>query len=175
MIPLLPLLLLPLLILVAAYTALVLLSPTPLTHTFAETQYTSADHPPANKGQLKSLRDHPPECALTVVVPAFNERERLPDMVDEAMRFLVDSIKAAEEAATTANKSDEEQQWWKGGVEVLVVDDGSTDDTVHVAESLASSWEKEGKPVGVEIRVVKLERNRGKGGAVRHVSKSPRP
>ncbi|KAJ9126644.1 hypothetical protein QFC24_001673 [Naganishia onofrii] len=91
------------------------------------------------------------------------------------MRFLVDSIKAAEEAATTANKSDEEQQWWKGGVEVLVVDDGSTDDTVHVAESLASSWEKEGKPVGVEIRVVKLQRNRGKGGAVRHVETQPSP
>ncbi|KAJ9106171.1 hypothetical protein QFC21_001314 [Naganishia friedmannii] len=81
-------------------------------------------------------------------------------MVDEAMRFLIDHIKAA--------KQQERERWWKGGAEVLIVDDGSTDDTARVAEALASTWEKEGGQVGVEVRVVQLERNRGKGGAVRH-------
>ncbi|KAJ9124283.1 hypothetical protein QFC22_001083 [Naganishia vaughanmartiniae] len=159
----LPLLLLTLILLIAAtaYTALLLLSPTPLGHTFSETQYTSANHPAANKGHLARLQDEP-ECGLTVVVPAFNERERLPLMVDEAMRFLVNTIRAASPQET--------QKWWNGGVEVLVIDDGSTDDTVEVAERLAERWQQEGRGVGVEVRVVRLERNRGKGGAVRHAT-----
>jgi dolichyl-phosphate beta-glucosyltransferase len=46
--------------------------------------------------------------------------------------------------------------------EILIVDDGSSDDTTGKAIELAHQYPK------WEIRVVKLEKNLGKGGAVRH-------
>lgn len=46
--------------------------------------------------------------------------------------------------------------------EILIVDDGSSDDTTQMAIDLAHEYPKS------EIRVAKLEKNLGKGGAVRH-------
>jgi len=46
--------------------------------------------------------------------------------------------------------------------EILIVDDGSTDDTSALALKLASQYDKS------DIRVVTLRENLGKGGAVRH-------
>lgn len=74
--------------------------------------------------------------AVTVVVPAFNETLRLPT----ALRAL--------EAYFTATTRP---------FEILVVDDGSTDQTVSVVERLAIPT----------VRVLKLPTNRGKGAAVR--------
>lgn len=47
--------------------------------------------------------------------------------------------------------------------EVIVVSDGSTDKTVNVAQNYASKYNT--------LRVLNLVKNRGKGGAVRLVSK----
>jgi dolichyl-phosphate beta-glucosyltransferase len=46
--------------------------------------------------------------------------------------------------------------------EILIVDDGSSDDTTGKAIELAHQYPK------CDIRVAKLEKNLGKGGAVRH-------
>lgn len=46
--------------------------------------------------------------------------------------------------------------------EILIVDDGSTDNTFTKSLDLASQYPQS------DIRVVKLEKNLGKGGAVRH-------
>lgn len=54
--------------------------------------------------------------------------------------------------------------------EIVVVDDGSTDDTVGTALGLSKKYASSGgknKESG-EIRIIKLEKNLGKGGAVRH-------
>lgn len=54
--------------------------------------------------------------------------------------------------------------------EIILVDDGSKDDTSQIALDFSKKINKE--RIGeeeIEIRVVRLERNRGKGGAVRHV------
>lgn len=73
---------------------------------------------------------------LSVVVPAYNEEKRLAPGLCQALEYL--------------SRRGEP-------FELLVVDDGSRDETIRVAESFA--------PRGV--RVVRHERNRGKGAAVR--------
>lgn len=76
---------------------------------------------------------------LSIVIPAYNEELRLPTTL--------------ERIAAYAKQSDRE-------VEVLVVDDGSTDRTAAVAESFRSKIPA--------LRLVSNARNRGKGFSVRH-------
>lgn len=143
-------------LLLTAYTLLIVFSPEATPSTPSERLYASATE---TEAPLSPLSDTPTR-SLTVVVPAYNERERLPSMIDEAMRYLL-----------RQTDDDEEFQTWYGrGVEILIVDDGSGDDTAHVGLELANKWQGEARG-RVEIRVIRLERNRGKGGAVRHVSR----
>ena len=100
-------------------------------------------------------------------------------MVDEAMTYLSDAVYESDLKRVTSVDS----AWYEDGVELVVVDDGSKDDTARTAIELAGRWakklqarraaldEKRNWPE-VDMRVIKLERNRGKGGAVRHVSRS---
>ncbi len=78
-------------------------------------------------------------CRLSIVIPAFNEARRLPAYLPAVAAF----------AATV-----------EGGGEVLVVDDGSQDDTVAYVRAVA-----EANP---GVRLLQLASNTGKGGAVRH-------
>lgn len=74
---------------------------------------------------------------FSIVIPAFNEEQRLGDTLQEILDYLADTGTDAE---------------------VIVVDDGSTDSTVALAESWADR---------LPIRVMRSERNFGKGHAVR--------
>ncbi|KAG7527536.1 hypothetical protein FFLO_06840 [Filobasidium floriforme] len=96
-------------------------------------------------------------------------------MVDEAMAYLTDAVFEPE----LKRGSGLDPSWYEDGVELVVVDDGSRDDTARIAIDLASRWEKKLQArraatdekrnwPEVDMRVIKLERNRGKGGAVRH-------
>ncbi|XP_075055111.1 dolichyl-phosphate beta-glucosyltransferase [Mixophyes fleayi] len=96
------------------------------------------------KKPFPSIHDHP-EKDLSVVVPAYNEEERLPVMMDEALEFL-----------ETRQK---QRPLFK--YEVIVVDDGSSDKTTEVALKYASRYGSD------KVRVLTLVKNRGKGGAVR--------
>ena len=78
---------------------------------------------------------------LTIVVPAFDEAHRLA----AGMRRL--------DAAVSAGAVDVDR------TEVLVVDDGSSDDTAAVAEKLLAALPHH--------RLIRLPRNQGKGAAVR--------
>lgn len=82
-----------------------------------------------------------PGPALSIVIPAFREEERLPSSLEKIARFLASE---PELAAT----------------EVIVVDDGSPDRTGDCAA-------EEGRRLGLALRVIRLPRNRGKGFAVR--------
>jgi dolichyl-phosphate beta-glucosyltransferase len=76
--------------------------------------------------------------ALTVILPCYNEAERLPGTLQGLLTHLSSA---------------------PGEVEVLVVDDGSTDATVSVAEAVAAADRR--------VRVLSYGPNRGKGFAVR--------
>ena len=73
------------------------------------------------------------EPDLSVVIPAFNEAGRLPRTLERVAAFL---------------------RAWGGSHEVLVADDGSTDETARKAREAGAT-------------VLRDERNRGKGHAVR--------
>ncbi|THH05981.1 hypothetical protein EW145_g4404 [Phellinidium pouzarii] len=81
---------------------------------------------------------------LSIVIPAFNEVPRLPSMLASAVEHL---SKSAYNDRTH---------------EILIVDDGSSDGTTDIALKLAQDYKS------WDIRVITLETNIGKGGAVRH-------
>ncbi|KAK9294429.1 hypothetical protein QLX08_010951 [Tetragonisca angustula] len=78
---------------------------------------------------------------LSVVIPAYNEEQRLPVMLDECLEYLE---KRSKNGHT---------------YELIIVSDGSSDKTVDIAHMYALKYDN--------IRVLNLIKNRGKGGAVR--------
>ncbi|OJJ41576.1 hypothetical protein ASPWEDRAFT_101905 [Aspergillus wentii DTO 134E9] len=104
---------------------------------------------------------------MSVVVPAYNEEDRLGGMLEEAVEYLDGrygvSVSSGEEGTVRQRKgkseSEKEQGW-----EIIVVSDGSKDKTEEVAFGFARDH---GLAPGA-IRVVTLSQNRGKGGAVTH-------
>jgi glycosyltransferase involved in cell wall biosynthesis len=79
------------------------------------------------------------EFDLSIIVPAYNEERRLPVTLDRIRSFLV----ARDESA-----------------EVIVVDDGSTDQTRSIVKDRQVTWPG--------LRLVVNSENRGKGYSVRH-------
>jgi len=94
---------------------------------------------------MKSSRTEPVTAAdqvlasLSIVIPAYNEAERLPASLERILAWA-DDVGA--------------------GLELVVVDDGSRDNTVELARAMAAQEPR--------LRVETLGRNRGKGAAVRH-------
>jgi len=103
--------------------------------------YESEKTFPSNEGRetFPSLDDEP-SCDLTVVVPAYNEEKRLPKMLQECTAYLDQN---------------------GGHFEIIIVDDGSKDST---SETVIQWSQRLGSN---KLRLLKLEKNLGKGGAVR--------
>jgi dolichyl-phosphate beta-glucosyltransferase len=80
---------------------------------------------------------------LSIVAPVYNEARRLPILF----------------AALEAEADQQAQSAGLHLVEVVVVDDGSTDETPQLLQAR--------KDVDARLRVIRFERNRGKGAAVR--------
>jgi dolichyl-phosphate beta-glucosyltransferase len=80
-----------------------------------------------------------PPLDLSIIIPAFNEERRLPGTIDSIGAYL----------ATRPLRA-----------EIIIVDDGSSDATVKLAESYQKQYPG--------LHVVSNGRNRGKGFSVRH-------
>ncbi|KAG9953698.1 nucleotide-diphospho-sugar transferase, partial [Aureobasidium melanogenum] len=161
-----------------------------------KTQPCWYDHHVSLKAQARSgkiatsdaFKPTQPELLVTVVVPAYNEEQRMSGMLEEAVEYLQSTFPQSQ-----SNTSDKPKGW-----EILVVNDGSTDKTIDTALSFArdhqlsthphtpagpwssndgpktrskSAPKVETVPTTIphgSIRVISLEENRGKGGAVTH-------
>ncbi|ETN40434.1 uncharacterized protein HMPREF1541_04711 [Cyphellophora europaea CBS 101466] len=133
----------------------------------------------------------PAEVFMTLVVPAYNEEKRLTGMLEEAVNYLETEYGTAAKAPTESANGGLKQRNMSGtnvplrGWEVLLVDDGSTDKTLETCTTfscnhilpplprrLSGPWthrsESGVKVKPSSIRMIKLEENRGKGGAVTH-------
>ncbi|CAD7949380.1 unnamed protein product [Amoebophrya sp. A120] len=86
------------------------------------------------------------KVGLSVIIPAYNEEERLPIMMKETLDFLETTY--GKPTGATSKKS----------YEIIVVDDGSEDSG---ALMVLKTYDRE------TVKVVKLRKNRGKGFAVR--------
>lgn len=84
----------------------------------------------------------PATLDLSVIVPAYNEEERLPKMLDETLSYLRSKLP-------------------NNAYEVIVVDDGSKDGTIYVVEDYMRNHSE------IPLRLLRMQRNGGKGAAVR--------
>jgi len=84
-----------------------------------------------------SINGEDADVELSIVIPAYNEEDRLPGTLESVLTYLAGQPLS---------------------FEILAVDDGSTDRTVELAKRLAAEEER--------VRVIR-EAHRGKGAAVR--------
>jgi dolichyl-phosphate beta-glucosyltransferase len=127
--------------------------------------------------EASQLQIEEPDLFMSVVVPAYNEEERLGGMLEEAVSYLQDEYGSAHDGRRGSGR---EKGW-----EILIVSDGSKDATVDKALEFAKEHQLSQHPDPVPgpwssnpahsthiphgcIRVITLEQNRGKGGAVTH-------
>lgn len=122
------------------------------------------------------------EVEVSVVIPAYNEEKRIIPALEEAVVYLDERFgrpvgnneankKKQARTSTTQHhrqvfrrpKNDAKKDSEASGYEILVVDDGSSDKTVDTVLDFGRKHN-----LHDILRVVTLERNRGKGGAVTH-------
>lgn len=94
--------------------------------------------------------------SLTIVLPAFNEAQRIGPALDELFGYLRRRDHRARDGAPGSAELPET-------IEVLVVDDGSTDDTAALVEARDEARAPLG---GISLRVLRVVHG-GKGAAVR--------
>jgi len=96
--------------------------------------------PSQTSSSTKTLYEQP-TLKLSIIIPAYNEKERLPPTLDHTIQFC-------------------DTKYGKDGYEIIIVDDASKDGTHKIVEDVKRK----------QVRCVRLKKNKGKGGAVAEVS-----
>ncbi len=98
----------------------------------------------------QSLRQ-PSSYHLSIIIPAYNEELRLGEMLDNTLEYIKKKL---------PNRK----------IEIILVDDGSTDKTIQIFESIALNQSLSNSSLAcIDFKVHKLFKNGGKGRAVREV------
>lgn len=143
-------------------------------------QYVTAEDPSRKKPlpRLTEIDAHDETIQLSIVIPAFNEKERLPVMLDEAIAYL-NALKSSQKSLAGHHGKDKQANGHSHSIidsvskralcnplqsiELIVVDDGSRDTTAKDVLEYAKKHNLEST-----LRLVQLGKNCGKGRAVRH-------
>ena len=108
-------------------------------------------------GRLRQMSTDRPGPSLAIVLPAFNEAERIGPALDELFGYLHRRGESARDGAPGAGRLPE-------SIDIVVVDDGSTDETAAIVEARP---EAQGNgPDGSTLRLLRVPHG-GKGAAVR--------
>jgi dolichyl-phosphate beta-glucosyltransferase len=115
----------------------------------------------------------PAQVHLSVVFPAYNEEDRVLPTLEEAIAYLDEHIGRPDSGKSASRPSSKRHSRSRSrgdkpmqevsGYEIIFVNDGSKDKTVDVVLKFAHE-----NGLDDILRVVNLERNRGKGGGVTH-------
>ena len=115
----------------------------------------------------------PKRILLSLVIPAYNEQDRLTQMLQEAYSYLTSpDCPALRSLAAAASPQDSAtEQASSLAVEFILVDDGSRDNTIMVYRQFCHQVATRRKTrlsstTIVSFRLVRLSTNRGKGAAV---------
>ncbi|KEZ41108.1 Glycosyltransferase family 2 protein [Scedosporium apiospermum] len=141
----------------------------------AERKLSESEQPELGKFHIPDAgRIEDPTVLVSVVVPAYNEQDRISAALEEAVEYLDNTFgrpgdKTAAQKASTFSGVKKRLARGGGplppvsGYEIIVVSDGSRDRTVDVVLEFSRKHKLDDV-----LRVVTLEKNRGKGGAVTH-------
>ena len=104
---------------------------------------------------------------LSLIIPAYNEEERLPIMLDATLDYLDKNRETLTQlyydAVFNTNKNQSRKNKSLVKYEIIVVDDGSTDNTCNFVRKYATSVTSG----HTSIKLISMNQNVGKGGAVK--------